>query len=54
MEGFDAAQFGEILELEKEGLKAVVILPLGYRSPDDASAHYKKVRKTTDVLYIRK
>ena len=54
MEGFDAAQFGEILELEKYGLKAVVILPLGYRSPDDESAHFKKVRKATDVLYIRK
>ena len=54
MEGFDAAQFGEILELEKHGLKAVVILPLGYRSPDDASAQDKKVRKATDVLYMRK
>lgn len=54
MEGFDAVQFGEILGLESQGLKAIVILPLGYRSPDDASAHYKKVRKATDVLYIRK
>ncbi len=54
MEGFDAAQFGAILELDKHNLKAVVIMPLGYRSPDDATANYKKVRKATDVLYVRK
>lgn len=54
MEGFDTAQFDEILELEKQGLKSLVIMPLGYRSSDDATANYKKVRKATDVLYIRK
>jgi len=54
MEGFDAVQFGEILELEKHNLKAVVIMPVGYRSPDDATANYKKVRKAKDVLFLHK
>lgn len=54
MEGFDAAQFGEILELDKHDLKAVVIMPVGYRSTDDATANYKKVRKSTETLFVQK
>jgi nitroreductase / dihydropteridine reductase len=45
MEGFDATKFDEILGLEAKGLKSVVILPIGYRSAEDATANYKKVRK---------
>ena len=45
MEGFDAAQFDEILGLKEKELKSVVIMPIGFRAEDDATAHYAKVRK---------
>ena len=51
MEGFDAAQFDEILGLTEKGLKAVVIMPVGYRSEDDATAEYIKVRKNESELF---
>jgi nitroreductase / dihydropteridine reductase len=52
MEGFDATKVDEILGLKEKGLKTVVILPLGFRAEDDATAQYKKVRKTTDELFV--
>ena len=52
MEGFDAAKVEEILNLTEKGLKAVVMLPLGYRADSDATSAYTKVRKPTDELYI--
>ena len=51
MEGFDAAQFDEILGLKEKGLKSVVILPLGFRADTDASASYKKVRKASAEMF---
>jgi nitroreductase / dihydropteridine reductase len=51
MEGFDKAQFDEILGLTEKGLKSVVILPLGYRSSEDYLAKLAKVRKSTEDLY---
>ena len=51
MEGFDATQFDEILDLTNQGLKSVVIMPIGFRSEEDASAHYKKVRKAESELF---
>ncbi len=51
MEGFDAPQFDEILGLTEKGLKAVVIMPIGYRSVDDATAQYIKVRKPESELF---
>ena len=51
MEGFDAAKFDEILGLTEKGLKAVVIMPIGYRSADDATAKYIKVRKPDSELF---
>lgn len=51
MEGFDAAQFDEILGLTAKGLKSVVIMPVGYRSADDATAQYIKVRKSESELF---
>lgn len=45
MEGFDANQYDEILDLREKGLKSVVILPLGYRDESgDWLAGLKKVR----------
>ena len=51
MEGFDAAQFDEILGLKEKGLKSVVILPIGFRAEDDATAQYIKVRKPEAELF---
>lgn len=51
MEGFDAAQFDEILGLTEKGLKSLVIMPVGYRSADDATAKYIKVRKLESELF---
>ena len=51
MEGFDAVQFDEILGLTEKGLKSVVIMPVGYRSADDATAQYIKVRKPESELF---
>jgi nitroreductase / dihydropteridine reductase len=51
MEGFDTAKFDEILGLVAKGLKSVVILPIGYRSADDTTANYKKVRKAKADLF---
>lgn len=45
MEGFDPAKMDELLELDKWGLKSVVILPLGYRAEEgDWLQNLKKVR----------
>ena len=51
MEGFDAAQFDEILGLTEKGLKSVVIMPIGFRAADDATAQYIKVRKPENELF---
>lgn len=46
MEGFDAAKLDEILGLRERGLRAVTILPLGYRAAEgDWLAGLKKVRR---------
>jgi nitroreductase / dihydropteridine reductase len=53
MEGFDPAQFDTILGLKDHNLTATVILPLGYRSSEDGTQHYKKVRKDLADLVVR-
>lgn len=50
MEGFDAAQYDEILGLKDKGLATVVIAAIGFRADDDAMQHAKKVRKPMDEL----
>jgi len=45
MEGFNAQKYDEILELKKQNLKAVLLLPVGYRAEDDFMSTLKKVRK---------
>lgn len=44
MEGFSPKQFDEILELDKLGLKSVLVCPVGYRAADDKYIDVKKVR----------
>lgn len=45
MEGFNPAQFDEILGLKEKNLTAVVMAPIGYRSANDNYQHLKKVRR---------
>lgn len=52
MEGFDAAQFNEILGLE--GWTTSVIATLGYRHEEDGMQHAAKVRKAKTVLFETK
>jgi nitroreductase len=52
MEGFIKEKYDEILELKQLGLTASVICPIGYRHTDDATQHYKKVRKPFEKLFI--
>ncbi|MRX68294.1 Nitroreductase [Flavobacterium resistens] len=52
MEGFNAAQFNEILGFDKLGLNASVIAAVGYRHDEDDAQHYKKVRKSYEELFI--
>ncbi|RTE52593.1 NAD(P)H-dependent oxidoreductase [Arenibacter aquaticus] len=50
MEGFNSTEFNEILGLTTKGLNAAVIVAIGYRSEEDASQHYQKVRKAKENL----
>jgi nitroreductase len=52
MEGFDPKQFNEILGLDQLNLNTAVIATIGYRHEDDATQHYKKVRKSNEDLFI--
>ncbi|WP_309641173.1 NAD(P)H-dependent oxidoreductase [Flavobacterium sp.] len=52
MEGFDPAQFNEILGLDALGLNAAVIAAVGYRHAEDATQHYTKVRKSNKELFL--
>lgn len=54
MEGFQPAQFDEILELNASGFASVVACAAGYRQADDKYATSKKVRfKHEDVIVRR-
>ncbi len=52
MEGFVPAQYNEILGLTERGLNASVVAALGYRSEEDATQYYAKVRKSSEDLFI--
>lgn len=54
MEGFDSAQFDEILGLKELNLKSVVICAVGYRSDEDTYANLAKVRVSKDDLVIER
>lgn len=53
MEGFDPKQYNEILGLDAQNLTAAVICPVGYRSAEDTTRHYKKVRKSKEDLFTK-
>lgn len=52
MEGFVPAQVNEILGLDKLGLNACLLAPIGYRHTEDETKNYKKVRKSNEELFI--
>ena len=52
MEGFDAKQYNEILGLDKLNLNAALVATIGYRSNEDATQNFKKVRKSNKDLFI--
>ena len=52
MEGFDAGEYDRLLGLADQGLTATVICPVGYRSPDDATQHHKKVRVKLETMFL--
>jgi nitroreductase len=45
MEGFDTASVNKILDLGSQGMTAVTMVALGYRSDQDPFADYPKVRR---------
>ena len=52
MEGFSPATVNEILGLNKLGLNASLLAPVGYRHDEDTTQHLKKVRKSNEELFI--
>lgn len=53
MEGFDNAQYNEILGLTDMNLTAAVVATLGYRSKDDTYAGLAKVRVGMEELVVK-
>jgi len=53
MEGFDRAQYDEILGLSAQGLASAVIATLGYRSPADKYAGAPKVRFPKEEIFVK-
>ena len=54
MEGFKSDEVDEILDLQSQNLTSVVLLPMGYRAPDDKYQHKTKVRKSSNLLFQKK
>ncbi len=52
MEGYNGEEFDKILGLKEKGLTTAVIATVGYRSEEDATQNNKKVRKSTEDLFI--
>lgn len=50
MEGFSPSAMDDLLDLEKQGLKSTLLLPIGYRSDDDFMATQKKVRQPQESV----
>ncbi len=51
MEGFEAEGYDEVLGLSEKNLQAVVVAAVGYRSEEDATQKYKKIRKPDNELF---
>lgn len=51
MEGFDPAEYNNILGLDEKGLNAAVVVTIGYRAEDDQEQFQAKVRRPMDALF---
>jgi nitroreductase len=51
MEGFESEKYNEILGLSSKGLKADVLLAIGYRSDEDKTQYDIKIRKPLESLF---
>jgi len=51
IEGFEPEKFDEILGLKEKNLRSVVLATVGFRHEEDATQHYKKVRKPAEQLF---
>lgn len=51
MEGFEADAYNEILGLSEKGLNATVVAAIGYRSSEDETQYYAKVRQPENELF---
>lgn len=51
MEGFEPAGYNEILGLSEKSLQAVVVAAVGYRSNEDTTQEYDKIRKSDEELF---
>lgn len=52
MEGFESEKYNEILNLNELNLNASLVATIGYRHEEDTNQHVKKVRKSTEELFI--
>ena len=52
MEGFEPPKYDEILGLSSQGLRAVLLLPVGHRSAQDAFSKMAKVRRGLDEVIV--
>jgi nitroreductase/dihydropteridine reductase len=52
--GFIPAEYDRVLELEKDNLKSVLVLPVGYRSQDDKYSGLAKVRMSANEFKVIK
>lgn len=51
MEGFEPETYNKILGLNDKNQNASVVLAIGYRSEEDETQHYAKVRKSNQELF---
>jgi hypothetical protein len=52
MEGFSPQGYDEVLGLTARGLKATLVMPIGYRASDDFMASLAKVRRPLSEVII--
>lgn len=51
VEGFEPEAYNKILNLTEKGLSATLVIPIGYRSAEDETQHYAKVRQPKEQLF---
>jgi len=52
MEGFNPVEYDRYLKLNEQGLRSVLVMPIGYRASDDMFGAMKKVRKPLNESII--